>query len=87
MPTIDLIDVHAHVVPERFPGNPSPATNARWPCMRKHGAAATMLIADKPFRELDARSWDVRRRIEDMDRDRVTMQALSPMPELLSYWF
>ena len=52
-----------------------------------NGIDATVLIADKPFREIDHRSWDVARRLSDMDRDGVTMQALSPMPELLSYWF
>jgi aminocarboxymuconate-semialdehyde decarboxylase len=30
--------------------------------------------------------WSVPRRIEDMGRMRVSRQALSPMPELLSYW-
>src|SRR5205814_7978858 len=30
--------------------------------------------------------WSVPRRIEDMNRTRVARQALSPMPELLSYW-
>ena len=85
---MDLIDVHSHIVPERFPDNPSPATNSRWPCMHVRAPNdATVVIADKPFREIDSRSWDVARRIEDMDRDRITMQALSPMPELLSYWF
>ena len=85
---MELIDVHSHIVPERFPDNPSPATNSRWPCMHsKNATDATVMIGDKPFREIDSRSWDVARRIEDMDRDRVTMQALSPMPELLSYWF
>jgi aminocarboxymuconate-semialdehyde decarboxylase len=85
---MDLIDVHSHIVPERFPDNPSPAANSRWPCMHRRNATdATVMIGEKPFREIDSRSWDVPRRIEDMDRDRVTMQALSPMPELLSYWF
>lgn len=46
----------------------------------------TLLIGDTPFRKLDARSWDVARRLEDMDRDGVDIQVLSPMPELLSYW-
>src|SRR5262245_42803871 len=56
--------------------------------MRVDGStAATIMIVGKAFRELDDRSWHVARRIADMDRDRVTMQALSPMPELLSYWF
>ena len=85
---MDLIDVHSHIVPERFPDNPSPATNSRWPCMHARNTTdATVMIGDKPFREIDSRSWDVARRIQDMDHDRVTMQALSPMPELLSYWF
>ena len=44
-------------------------------------------IAGKAFRELDARSWQIGRRLEDMDRDRIGAQVLSPMPELLSYWF
>jgi aminocarboxymuconate-semialdehyde decarboxylase len=43
-------------------------------------------MGQKPFREIDERSWDVDRRIADMDRDHVAAQALSPMPELLSYW-
>lgn len=82
---MDLIDVHAHVVPEHFPDK---ANHERWPCMRRDSAtAATVMIGGKAFRALDDRSWDVARRIADMDRDRVTMQALSPMPELLSYWF
>jgi hypothetical protein len=85
---VDLIDVHSHIVPERFPGEPSPAANARWPCMHaKNATDATVMIGDKPFREIDSRSWSVARRMEDMDRDHVAMQALSPMPELLSYWF
>ncbi len=68
---MDLIDVHSHIVPARFPDNPSPATNSRWPCMHaKNASDATVMIADKPFREIDSRSWDVARRIEDMDRDR-----------------
>ncbi|MGE3866882.1 MAG: amidohydrolase family protein [Hyphomonadaceae bacterium] len=80
------IDVHAHMVPHDFPANT--ANEARWPCMeRRSPIDATVMIAGKPFRQLDDRSWDVKRRIEDMDRDGVAAQALSPMPELLSYWF
>jgi aminocarboxymuconate-semialdehyde decarboxylase len=45
-----------------------------------------MSIGDKPFRQLDSRSWDIERRLADMDRDGVAVQVLSPMPELLSYW-
>lgn len=82
-----FIDAHSHVTPPEFPAAPSNAVRDRWPCMRCGGAdRGTMMVGDKAFRELDARSWDSGRRIEDMDRDGVSMQLLSPMPELLSYW-
>ena len=84
--TVGLIDVHTHIVPASFPA--APAHNPRWPCMclrdAKHGAIE---FAGKVFRELDGRSWHVSQRLEDMDRDGIAAQALSPMPELLSYWF
>lgn len=80
------VDVHAHMTPAEFP--PDPCGEPRWPCMQRQSwTDATVMIADKPFRQLDERSWDVKRRIEDMDRDGIAAQALSPMPELLSYWF
>ncbi len=82
-----IIDVHTHIVPKSFPANPSPATNIRWPAMCLHGARATIQINDKPFRELDHRSWDIATRIEALDAQGIAAQVLSPMPELLSYWF
>jgi aminocarboxymuconate-semialdehyde decarboxylase len=81
-----LIDVHCHVVPDGFPPSHE-RCSARWPCLRHEtGGKAMLSVGDKPFRALDNRSWDVTRRIADMDRDGVAMQILSPMPELLSYW-
>lgn len=83
---MSLIDVHTHVVPRNFPDGTN--GEARWPCMC-HGEndTATIMIADKAFRELDHRSWDTATRITDMDRKGIDRQVLSPMPELLSYWF
>jgi len=82
-----LIDVHTHVCPLSFPGSPSP-TVTQWPCMcARSPTEAAIEIGGKTFRELDDRSWSAARRIEDMDRDGVAVQVLSPMPELLSYWF
>ncbi len=82
------IDVHAHVVPKELPKRPSSGVEARWPCMCHDNAVdAALTIAGKRFRQIDHRSWDGRVRIEDMDAAGVARQALSPMPELLSYWF
>ena len=83
-----LIDVHTHLCPVDFPDSPSAAVRERWPCMQCNApGTGTIMIGDKPFRQLDSRSWDAARRLDDMARDRVDMHVLSPMPELLSYWF
>lgn len=82
-----LIDVHSHIVPRELPGDPTGGGIDKWPCVQcKSLTAATVLMGAKPFREIDERSWDVGRRLADMDRDQVAAQVLSPMPELLSYW-
>jgi aminocarboxymuconate-semialdehyde decarboxylase len=81
-----LIDIHCHFVPQGFPGAPAGAAQ-QGPCLRhREDGTATLMMGDKPFRKLDNRSWDVERRLSDMDDDGVSIQGLSPMPELLSYW-
>lgn len=82
-----FIDAHAHVSPLQFPPAPHEGVAPRWPCMQcQSSVEGTLMLGETPFRALDARSWDVARRIEDMDRDGIDIQVLSPMPELLSYW-
>ena len=81
-----MIDVHSHICPAELPSI-GRVVSSRWPCMCDRSGTPTLMIGDAPFRELDARSWSVEARLEDMNRDGVTMQVLSPMPELLSYWF
>jgi aminocarboxymuconate-semialdehyde decarboxylase len=83
-----LIDIHTHLVPYTLPADPGPEKHARWPCLqRRDSELATLELDGRAFRELDARSWSLARRIEDMDRDHIAVQVLSPMPELLAYWF
>src|SRR5262249_39870108 len=67
--------------------NPLPHRNTRWPCLKVKGQSASLVIDNKPFRDIDSRSWSVSRRIDDMDRDGVAIHVLSALPELLSYWF
>jgi len=87
-PTPPLIDIHSHFVPDGFPGAPDDETAKRWPCMcHNPDGSALLKLGSDPFRTLDNRSWAMDRRIADMDADGVAMQVLSPMPELLSYWF
>ncbi len=81
-----LIDVHAHVVPERFPAKPA-GQDARWPRMDHfEPGRARIMIDGQNFRTVVEGVWSAQKRLEDMARDGVDSQVISPMPELLSYW-
>ncbi|MDI4233705.1 amidohydrolase family protein [Bradyrhizobium sp. Arg237L] len=79
-----MVDAHTHVVPARLPADA--ARDRRWPSVELSGDKAAVVIGGKVFRKIDSRSWDVGRRLADMEEDGTTMQVLSPMPELLSHW-
>jgi len=83
----DCIDIHTHVVPENFPAYAGKGREVPWPAMAEaHACHRHVMISGKVYRTVSDGSWSVPRRIEDMGTMRVTRQALSPMPELLSYW-
>jgi aminocarboxymuconate-semialdehyde decarboxylase len=80
-----VIDIHTHIVPARLAADPK--RDRRWPSVElTEGDQAAVMIGGKVFRKIDARSWDVGKRLSDMVEDGTDMQVLSPMPELLSHW-
>jgi aminocarboxymuconate-semialdehyde decarboxylase len=82
-----VIDMHCHVNPEQFP----PANgrgSGRWPSMDHfEPGRARVMIDGKNFRTVNQNNWDVDKRLEDMDKQGVQAEAISVMPELMSYWF
>src|SRR5882762_9060488 len=83
----DCIDVHTHIVPENFPPYAGSGRDVPWPSMAPaHACHRHVMISGKVYRTVADGSWSVPRRIEDMGAMRITRQAISPMPELLSYW-
>src|SRR5919204_6660759 len=83
----ECIDIHTHIVPERFPPYAGKAKDVPWPSMAEADACHKhVMISGKLYRTVSDGSWSVPRRIEEMSGMRVNRQALSPMPELLSYW-
>ena len=83
----ECIDVHTHVVPETFPPYAGKGRDVPWPSMAEaHACHKHVMISGKVYRTVSDGCWSVPRRIEDMGGMRVSRQALSPMPELLSYW-
>lgn len=83
----DCIDIHTHIVPENFPAYAGKGRDVPWPAMAEaHACHRHVMISGKVYRTVADGSWSVPRRIEAMGAMRVARQALSPMPELLSYW-
>jgi aminocarboxymuconate-semialdehyde decarboxylase len=83
----DAIDVHNHVVPEKFPPYAGKGANVPWPSMAEaHACHKHVMISGKVYRTVSDGCWSAPRRIAHMDEARVGRQAISPMPELLSYW-
>lgn len=77
-----LIDVHTHVVPRGLPFG----HDGRFAAMDPVGETAEVLVDGAVFRVVTHEAWDVDARLAAMDAQGVTMQAISPMPELFSYW-
>ncbi|WP_377299436.1 amidohydrolase family protein [Rhizobium sp. SGZ-381] len=81
------IDVHCHVVPSSFPPVPGATPLSGWPSMTAvQDCHATVVIDDRPYRTVSDACWVAERRIAEMDRAGIAVQALSPMPELFGYW-
>lgn len=83
-----LIDMHAHVIPENFPSAGNRASAAHWPFMDHFEPGfAKVMINGENYRTVHNGNWNVERRLQDMEAFGVDAEAISPMPELLSYWF
>jgi aminocarboxymuconate-semialdehyde decarboxylase len=84
----DLIDIHTHVVPETFPAYMGRNMNVPWPSTAPaHACHRHVMVSGSVYRTVSHQCWDCNVRLQDMERQRVARQVLSPMPELLSYWF
>jgi aminocarboxymuconate-semialdehyde decarboxylase len=81
------VDTHAHVIPENFPSYLGSSLPADWPSMAPaHECHRNVMISGKVYRTVSDRCWDTGRRLSDFEEMGIELQAISPMPELLSYW-
>ena len=81
------IDTHTHILPPRWPDLKERYGYGGFPQLEHTGTGcARMLVDDKLFRDIGQNTWDVDIRIGECDRDRVSVQVLSTVPIMFTYW-
>ena len=81
------IDIHTHILPRTWPdldkkyGYPGFVK-----VEHRDECSARMMIGDRVFREITDNVWNPERRIEQMDKTGVSIQTLSTVPVMFSYW-
>lgn len=81
------VDFHTHIISEDFPDLAAKYDDGRFPVLEKTcSCGAEIKIQGNTFRKITDQAWNPKKRIEDMDKEGVDIQVLSPIPVTFSYW-
>lgn len=80
------IDMHTHIFPESLPPFAQRFGDPRFPSLEKEGNMGKVICENSVYRRIPECSWNVKSRLEDMDKEDVAIHVLSPTPILLGYW-
>src|SRR2546430_16629437 len=81
------IDLHTHILPREWHDLDAKYGYSGFVRLDHYKpCCARMMIGERVFREITDNVWDPKRRIEEMSESGVSMQVLSTVPVMFSYW-
>jgi aminocarboxymuconate-semialdehyde decarboxylase len=83
---MQVIDIHNHFFPSSWPDLAERYGTPDWPRI-KHAepGRADIMVGDRFFRHIYSACWDAEVRLQEMDRDGIDLQIISPTPVLFAY--